>query len=146
MSSDVARDWLKALGALTAGTMSAAEARAKIGAYQVFMDQWPAWALTPKSLEYVARQCKFFPAYAELCEHLGAWCKDNRPAQLAIGEDKPPGWEKTDEFWLRYYRDGLKHVRPSFVPGGLSYADHMASLVRRQSPRAAAVLGLWDGD
>jgi hypothetical protein len=87
------RDWLKALGTLTAGSMPVEEAHAKIAAYSALLaSRFPPEAYTGASLEYVGAACKFFPSYAELVEHLGAWWRDNRPREQrlpAIANDPP---------------------------------------------------------
>lgn len=94
MSTDRLK-WLQALGTLTAGSMPVAEAQAKLGAYIPMLAQrFPDQAFTARSLEDVASKCKFFPSYAEICEHLGAWWKENRPVsqrfpQLAAPSPEP---------------------------------------------------------
>lgn len=81
MSAINPSDWLKALGALCAGTMTTDEASAKIRAYLPLLHgEYPPEAFTAESLKAVARECKFFPAYGELAVHLTAWWKENRPA------------------------------------------------------------------
>ncbi|WP_338330143.1 hypothetical protein, partial [Commensalibacter sp. Nvir] len=39
----------------------------------MLMGKFEKWYFTVSSLEYVASQSKFFPAYRELCEYLSAW-------------------------------------------------------------------------
>ncbi len=83
------RDWLKALGTLTAGSMPHAEANARVDAYvPLLVCDFPPGAFTGDSLKAVARECKFFPAYAEVIQHLGAWWKSARPL---LPELPPPG-------------------------------------------------------
>lgn len=91
MPIDPIRDWLNAIGALTAGSMPVAEARAKLGAYTpLLMQRFPTVVFTPQSLEAVAAQCKFFPSYAEICDHLGAWWRENRPVEKRL---PPPAYD-----------------------------------------------------
>lgn len=143
MSTDptIIRHWLGGLGTLTAGTMSAEEARAKAGAYASLMGSWPEWVFCKAALEYVARECKFFPAYSEVSTHLATWMRHNRPDQRAIGQDKPDGWNETDEVWYRYWmRRRGENFAPipalSKPPGGVSWRYHVASLVRTHSGKA----------
>lgn len=143
MSTDptIIRHWLGGLGTLTAGTMSNDEARAKAGAYASLMEDWPEWVFCKASLEHVARECKFFPAYSEVATHLGQWMRENRSPQKAIEADKPRNWNETDEVWYQYwFRRKSQNFGPvpnlSQPPGGLSWRDHVASLVREQSGKA----------
>jgi hypothetical protein len=79
--TDYVSDWLKALGALSAANMSAADARAKIVAYRPMLAaEYPDWCFTQASLAAVAKGFTFFPAYGELAQALTAWRKDNAPA------------------------------------------------------------------
>ena len=74
------RDWLKALGSLTAFSGNASEFSAKISAYTPLLgSDFTQAAFSPGSLATIARKCKFFPTYAELSDHLAAWWRDHRP-------------------------------------------------------------------
>ena len=74
------RDWLKALGSLAACALTAKEFDARISAYvPLLATDFPRSAFGPASLAAIARQCKFFPAYAELCDLLSAWWREHRP-------------------------------------------------------------------
>lgn len=87
MSTDTAvvRDWLKALGALVAGSIDRKEAEQRLGAYvPLLADEFSTGAFCRASLAAVARECKFFPAYAEVVQHLSAWWREHRPASAAI--------------------------------------------------------------
>lgn len=63
--------WVAALGTLCAGKPDEADAAAKIRAYAAMLE-FPASAFSRSSLDAAARRFKFFPAYAELVEHLEA--------------------------------------------------------------------------
>jgi hypothetical protein len=94
------REWTIALGILTAGQMTRADAEMKLAAYvPLLQDNFPAAAFTQDSLHHVARQCKWFPSYAEVIEHLGAWWKERRPPFPAIAPPPapPPRPEPTPE-------------------------------------------------
>jgi hypothetical protein len=78
--TEVIRDWLKALGALSAANMPAADARAKIAAYcPMLAEEYPDWCFTTASLASCAKGFKFFPAYGELAAALTEWRKHNAP-------------------------------------------------------------------
>jgi hypothetical protein len=84
MPADPVRMWLSALGALCAGSVPEKEANARVDAYAPMLSrQFDRWAFCQRSLDAVARQCKFWPAYGELCEALSAWCRANRPPSTA---------------------------------------------------------------
>jgi len=85
----VVRDWLKALGTLVAGSLPPNEVRAKLALLAPMLaDEFPVAAFCPVSLAAVARQCKFFPSYAEICEVLSPWWRENRPPLTAIASDQ----------------------------------------------------------
>jgi hypothetical protein len=86
----VVREWLVSLGVLSAVSMSRAEAEMKLGAFvPMLMREFTDVAFTPDSLAYVARQCKYFPTYGELCGYLSEWWRDNRPHPVAIAPPPP---------------------------------------------------------
>ena len=79
------REWTIALGILTSGNMTRTDAEMKLRAYvPLLQDHFPVGAFTQDSLHYVAAQCKWFPSYAEVIEHLRAWWHDHRPAPPAL--------------------------------------------------------------
>ena len=88
----IVREWTVALGILTSGNMTRADAEMKLRAYvPLLQDNFPAAAFTQDSLHHVAAQCKWFPSYAEVIEHLRGWWRDHRPAPLALPPpDLPP--------------------------------------------------------
>lgn len=86
--SDTVRDWLKALGALTAAVMTNNEAKARVSAIATLLaNEFPTAAFCPASLAHVARECRHFPTYAELCDLLGPWWKQHRPEPTMIETD-----------------------------------------------------------
>lgn len=100
MTTDPTGEWLAALGALTAASMTADDARVKIAAYAALLrTKYPASAFTTESLEAVAATSKFFPSYGEVCERLTAYWEQRRPpsTQAALSGDRaPPGqWLKS---------------------------------------------------
>lgn len=90
------REWTIALGVLTSGNMTRGDAEMKLRAYvPLLQDQFPVGAFTPASLHHVAAQCKWFPSYAEVVEHLRGWWRDHRPAPPAL--PPPPPIRERDE-------------------------------------------------
>jgi hypothetical protein len=86
----IVREWVIVLGVLTAGNMSRAEAEMKLRAYvPLLQDQFPAGAFTQESLHAVAAQCKWFPSYAEVIQHLRGWWREHRPAPPALPPPAP---------------------------------------------------------
>jgi hypothetical protein len=79
------REWTIALGILTSGNMTRADAEMKLRAYvPLLQDNFPAAAFTQASLHHVAAQCKWFPSYGEVVEHLRAWWNPRRPLPPAL--------------------------------------------------------------
>lgn len=70
------RDWLVMLGRLVAGSMAADEVAVRLDAYTPeLLERYDSRDFNQVSREFVARQCKFFPSYGELCEALDRWPK-----------------------------------------------------------------------
>ena len=86
----IIRDWLKALAALVAASMSGEEISARIGALTPHLAaEFPRDAFCRASLTAVARQCRFFPNFAELCEALTAWVKQHRESRRLLALPSP---------------------------------------------------------
>ena len=86
------RQWVVALGVLTAGNMTRVEAEMKLRAYvPLLQDEFPPAAFCQDSLAAVARECQWFPSYAEVARHLSAWWRANRPPLPKL--DPPPAPE-----------------------------------------------------
>ena len=68
-SAEIMGKWLASLGLLCAGATSAAEARAKIGAYASLMD-YPPVCFTKATLREAGRRFKWLPCFAELTTFL----------------------------------------------------------------------------
>jgi hypothetical protein len=83
------RDWLKALGVLAVGSMTPQEFKARIDAMTTLLAaEFAPGAFTPASLAVVARGCRHFPTYAELCDVLAPWWREHRPTPAAIPGDQ----------------------------------------------------------
>jgi hypothetical protein len=133
------RDWLKALGTLTAGTMQADEADAKLRAYAPLLSQqFRPTAFTAPSLEHVASQCRFFPSYAEVVKYLGEYVRDH-PQTIPALAGPGPVLDVIDRAWVAYWQ---KRRTEDFAPYGNSPGGraHVASLIRQQSPKAWHVI------
>jgi hypothetical protein len=92
--------WLSDLANLTAGTAPLVDAKTKIAAIaSMLAEDFPAGAFTRQSLNVVARACKFFPSYSELCSTLGPWWIEHRPppSQVAISQDDKRAKEEREE-------------------------------------------------
>jgi hypothetical protein len=69
-------DWLIALGQLVASNQPLAEVRERLMAYlPLLVERYDSRDFNQVSREFVARQCKFFPSYGELCDALDKWPK-----------------------------------------------------------------------
>lgn len=90
------RIWLAGLGMLTAGKMTAEDAKSKILAYAGTM-KYPAGVFTQDSLDRAGRNFKkWFPTYGEVCEFLdreksAIGVKAGRLRIIAAGGRKPAG-------------------------------------------------------
>lgn len=146
MSTD-ARSWLRSLGALVTTSMPLAEARERLDILApVLASEFDGWVFCADSLAFVARRCKFFPTFAELCEHLSAWRKEHKPALQTTALPDNLGLDATDRSWLAFWqRREREGFAPSREPDGrltrpdvTDWREHTASLIRRMSPKAWA--------
>lgn len=81
--------WLNDLATLTAGNAPLADSRAKVAALTgMLATDYPPEAFSRASLRHVARECKFFPSYAELVAILDAYRRANDA--LLIPHEPPP--------------------------------------------------------
>ena len=85
--------WLNDLAVLTAGSAPLADAKARAATMAgVLADDYPTAAFCRPSLTHVASKCRFFPSYAELCEHLGGWWQGHRPEPSTVYT--PDAWSQ----------------------------------------------------
>lgn len=112
------RQWLASLGVLVAGTSSRQEAEARLAAYApLLIREFPPQAFTADSLTAVARACKFFPSFGELCTHLGDWWKANRPTVRALPPpDLPPKREPPTEAEMAAVRAQVEACLAAIAP------------------------------
>jgi hypothetical protein len=137
--------WLSDLANLTAGTAPLADAKTKITAIaSMLAEDFPAGAFTRQSLNVVARACKFFPSYSELCTTLGAWWIEHRPppSQPAISQDDKRAKEEREErersdSWRdvtpEQVRAKIRGIREGFKPE--VYGHFLGTAVRLHAPQ-----------
>lgn len=142
----VARDWLKGLGSLTAGTIAPKEADARLAAYAtLIVKEFPIAAFSGQSLAAVARQCKFFPSYGELCGYLSEWWRENRPAPVMLSAPDAQGsygyWESRYAAMRREWDDpaGIRE-RVRTCAGEEQFLAPLRALVERWAPQHLSVV------
>ena len=82
------------LCAVPAG-LTEADVLSRVGEYAALLcGEMECGAFTDASFAYVAARCRFFPAYAELLDHLRAWWRENRPALPALPAPREPDREE----------------------------------------------------
>ena len=90
--------WLTDLANVSAGQAPLADAKTKIAAMaSLLAEEFPAGAFTRQSMMAVARACKFFPSYGELCAVLSPWWLERRPPLLAISRDTSTEQQQRNE-------------------------------------------------
>lgn len=88
---DLITKWLINLGNLCVPQAGATAVGERVRAYvPLLADQFGRSAFCHASLEAVARQCEFFPAYGRLATLLSAWWREHRPPLPALRFDPPP--------------------------------------------------------
>jgi hypothetical protein len=94
--SDHVRDWLKKLGTLISPAMTQQEFAGRINVLAPeLVQEFPPDAFTQETARLVARQCKFFPNFAEICTALEPWAKEQRTAKEYAA--LPPPREQSTE-------------------------------------------------
>jgi hypothetical protein len=84
------RNWVEALGVLCSDNMTPTEAEMKVLAYvPMLQGDFPPEAFCQASLSHVVRECKFFPAYADVYAHLRVWWREHRPVPPALPPPAP---------------------------------------------------------
>jgi len=147
-----ARDWLKSLGVLVAGSMSVADARERIATYCPLLEQeFAPEIFNARSLAFVAQRQKYFPSFHEVCMHLTAWAEDRTPPKrLAITDQTAEvDWKAqhareraeakadwSDPAKVRRSRDNVL----SSPVRQLEFGRMLAALVKRHAPQNLPVL------
>ena len=126
---DHVRDWLKHLGALIAPSMTEQEFDGRINLLAPELAaEFPTEAYNQESCRAVARECRFFPNYAEACTHLSAWWRQHRfipwpPPHTPAAEPAP-----RSEAELQHVSIATRRV----------VADLQAAALEREAHRAKA--------
>lgn len=116
MDDNAVRTWLKALGALCAGSMPVAEAEARIAAYAPMLaGRFDALAFCPASLEFVAGESKFWPSYGEVADRLARWWHDNRPVHAALPAPESSMLTPAEAMWVAYAHRRFAEGRPPLL-------------------------------
>lgn len=94
------RRWLGQLGRLVSASMSPAEAADYLDAFTPMLAmRFDDGAFTPTSLEHIAAQCRYLPAYGELAPLLSAWRREQREYdRIAIEYAGPPAVESREPY------------------------------------------------
>jgi hypothetical protein len=114
---------------------------------------FPSGAFTDDSLRYVVADQTWFPPLSLVQQRLGEWWAQHKPACAPASHStasRPIGWESLDQQWLDWYHQKLPdaaaleeqigvHRLMRMDPPQRPIA-HLESLIRRQSPRAWAVI------
>ncbi|HUC19086.1 MAG TPA: hypothetical protein VMA37_15520 [Acetobacteraceae bacterium] len=97
-----------ALGALCAGGMEEAEAKARIEAYEPMLaERFHPHVFCASSLEAVAAASSFWPSYGEVAERLTEWLRQNPGwpgGPSAIADGTRQDCSEMDHSWLEYWR------------------------------------------
>ena len=153
-------EWLRSLGVLCAGSMSADEARTRCGAYaDMIQTEFPVAAFNRATLQAVAARAKFFPAYGELVAALREVWRDLTPQRTALPpparEDGLPPLDARAHAWMAVWQNAKSagfspECHPFNGRPTPCYSDvhpdtpdnhrraHLASLIRHCSPAAWA--------
>jgi hypothetical protein len=124
--------WITRLSAITRQGGGDLDAQTVRDLAEMLADDFPAGAFTTESLQAVAREHEWFPAYAVIRAVVGQWWAENRPAVPAI--EGPGGLAAADRTWVAYW-----HKRQAEDFSGSS-AARVLSLIRSQSQAAYDVI------
>ena len=135
-------DWLKDLGRLIAPTMPPKEVSDRLTALvPLLVNRYGSICFDSVSREHVARQCRFFPSYAELCDALDSL--PSRAPQAAIAGPDIDGLDDMDRAWVAFYHRRVDELGQATMYRWGSYdadLDNLRSLIQAQSRRAWAVI------
>ena len=91
--------WLNDLATISPPAPGGQELQSRIaGLASLLAGDFPPAAFSRDSFKAVARECKFFPSYAEVCAILSPWWRQHRPLPPLLPEPMPePLPERTPE-------------------------------------------------
>lgn len=149
------RQWLQSLGVLVATAMTLAEAKERLATFAPLLNaEFDRRFFNERSLAFVAKRCKFFPTFSEICEHLHEFGADLRSDQLRLAGPSTDdlAWksriEAEREQARRDWSDPAKVrasrdlVLSSAVqnPLGVDLGCMLAGLVKRHAPQNLGLL------
>lgn len=132
-------DWLALLGRLVASNMTPDEAMQRLRSYTpLLLARFDSRDFNAASREFVARNCKFFPSYGELCDLLDKW---PRPIEKpAVTTSVDAGLDAMDRSWIEFWHRRRAEIfaMQSGWKWGSRDADlaNVESLIRQQSLKA----------
>jgi len=132
--------WIADLANLTAGNQPLADAKTKIaGMASVIAEAFPdPRTFSRRSLEEIAAQNTFFPAYGQLKAQLERWWNQNRPAAgPALTAPDENGLEAADRSMLVFWGEYTSGAK--VLPEGVTLTGWL-SMCRAHRPKAFAQL------
>lgn len=147
--------WLSRLAGFTKAPNDKAMTKETMADLAIMLGkEFPSPAFTSDSLQAIAGDIEWFPAYATLRAAVAIWWAEHRPQQRRIAG--PPGVEdlpKMDQLWFAFYHKRIGEIEggrldangvkvDAFAGRGNS-ADarrNLASLVRKNSPAAWKII------
>ena len=148
--------WLTRLAGFTKAANDKAMTKETMADLAIMLGkEFPSSAFTSDSLQAIAGEIEWFPAYSTLRAGVAIWWADHRPQQRKLAG--PPGNETLggmDAYWFRFWHKRVaeieaghaedEHGRPldPFVGRGSAEAArrNLASLVREKSPAAWRII------
>jgi hypothetical protein len=136
-------DWLRLLGRLVASDMTPQEAGDRLRAYTpLLVERFSDRDFNAVSREWVARSCRFFPSYGELCELLDKWPRPSpKPEQVV---DTASELDAADRAWVAFWHKRRAEIwaQQEGFRWGTRDADmaNLANLVAAQSRKAWATV------
>lgn len=136
-------DWLRGLGALTAGSISTEEAAAKVGAYAGHLVDFDPRIWTGHAMKEIAKGCQYgFPPFGLLVKLLQEYWREHAPAPLALpGPSSMSTMATADRQWLAYWEKRNNEYFAAIRPGDATTSrEHVLGLIRQMSPKAHAYI------
>ena len=137
-------DWLQALAKITVAqnvTDPTALGERIVEMVPLLVERYDSRDFTQTSREFVARECRWFPTYAELSALLDRW---PRPAERPLPARQADGLDVMDRAWLAFWhkRQAELFAQQRDFRWGNREGDlaNLVSLIRGQSPKAWAVI------
>ena len=131
-------DWLRLLGHMVAPATGSVDDKL-VALVPPLLNRYSSEEFDSASREHVARHCKFFPSYAELCEHL-----DTLPSRAPIRPALPSHIDDMDDMdraWVKFWYVRCDEImaEPSGSKRDATVAN-LKSLIQSQSWKAWRVI------